>query len=583
MRKQTKLVAVLSTAALLALGASMSSFAATGWQEENGTWVYYNRSGDKETEKWAKSGDNWFYLNDSGEMSTDVIVEYNDDYYYVDDNGAMVTNQWVSMENEDYDGGDDDEEPVNHWYYFGSNGKAYKSSTSSDAASFKNINGKEYVFDDEGKMLYGWINDDGERETGDDAWKEGIYYCGKEDDGAKTIGWSNIEIKDDDYDDAAKDGNARVSSHNTFDDEEQERWFWFKSNGKKQTSKDGKTINGKKYSFDEWGRMNAEWILWDATATTANATTATASSGQGANDYTREWRYFGSPEDGARITKGWFKVVPDENLHLEKYNDDEDFWYYSDNDGQLVAGEIKTINGKKYAFDSKGRMKSGMKFYKFEDNNPNKDIVQIIDDDDDDYPFDTEDRFKDNANHWMDEGYYLYYFGSGSDGSMKTNKQNVEIDGESFSFFFNKSGTFKGAGKTGVDDDKYYLAGMLLKADKDDKYSVVKIKETKDGGVTKTTYNILDTDEFMDDLDTEGKASADGKSWLVKDDEKLAVKDKYDEYYNVNYEAARKAGITYKLVNTSGTVQKNKHKAKDGDDRCYDQKGNDITSLYVES
>ena len=42
MRKQTKLVAVLSTAALLAIGASMTSFAATGWAEEDGTWVYYN-------------------------------------------------------------------------------------------------------------------------------------------------------------------------------------------------------------------------------------------------------------------------------------------------------------------------------------------------------------------------------------------------------------------------------------------------------------------------------------------------------------------------------------------------------------
>ena len=49
MRKQTKLVAVLSAAALLAIGASMTSFAATGWQEENGEWVYYNKDGDQVT------------------------------------------------------------------------------------------------------------------------------------------------------------------------------------------------------------------------------------------------------------------------------------------------------------------------------------------------------------------------------------------------------------------------------------------------------------------------------------------------------------------------------------------------------
>ena len=47
MKKQTKLVAVLSTAALLAIGASMTSFAATGWAEEDGTWVYYNRDGEE--------------------------------------------------------------------------------------------------------------------------------------------------------------------------------------------------------------------------------------------------------------------------------------------------------------------------------------------------------------------------------------------------------------------------------------------------------------------------------------------------------------------------------------------------------
>ena len=59
MKKQTKLVAVLSTAALLAIGASMTSFAATGWAEEDGTWVYYDRNGDKVTDKWAKSGSYW--------------------------------------------------------------------------------------------------------------------------------------------------------------------------------------------------------------------------------------------------------------------------------------------------------------------------------------------------------------------------------------------------------------------------------------------------------------------------------------------------------------------------------------------
>ena len=92
MRKQTKLVAVLSTAALLAIGASMTSFAATGWQEEDGTWVYYNRDEERAVEEWKKSGDNWFWLDDNGEMAIDQLIEDDDDYYYVNEAGAMVSN-----------------------------------------------------------------------------------------------------------------------------------------------------------------------------------------------------------------------------------------------------------------------------------------------------------------------------------------------------------------------------------------------------------------------------------------------------------------------------------------------------------
>ena len=40
----------------------------------------------------------------------------------------------------------------------------------------------------------------------------------------------------------------------------------------------------------------------------------------------------------------------------------------NDKDGKLVASEIKTINGKKYAFDSYGVMKSGLKAIKFAGN-----------------------------------------------------------------------------------------------------------------------------------------------------------------------------------------------------------------------
>ena len=90
MRKQTKLVAVLSAAALLAMGASMTSFAA-GWQKDDaGVWHYYDSDDNQVTDEWKKDGGKWFYLNEDGDMETDAWV---DDDYYVGEDGAMLVNQ----------------------------------------------------------------------------------------------------------------------------------------------------------------------------------------------------------------------------------------------------------------------------------------------------------------------------------------------------------------------------------------------------------------------------------------------------------------------------------------------------------
>uniref|UniRef100_UPI0032601C90 hypothetical protein n=1 Tax=Clostridium sp. NkU-1 TaxID=1095009 RepID=UPI0032601C90 len=83
-------------------------------------------------------------------------------------------------------------------------------------------------------MLYGWIDENGERKTDDNAWRDGLYYCGDENDGAQSNGWAFLHIKDDQWDNDDKIG---YSDANTFDDEEQDRWFYFKDNGKKLVKK----------------------------------------------------------------------------------------------------------------------------------------------------------------------------------------------------------------------------------------------------------------------------------------------------------------------------------------------------------
>lgn len=558
MRKQTKLVAVLSTAALLAIGASMTSFAAQGWAEEDGTWVYYDSSNDRVTEEWKKSGDNWYWLDDNGEMAVDMLVEDDDDYYYVDANGVMVTNQWVAIENED--AGEEDE-PDHYWYYFQANGKAYTRSdnASEDSVSAKTINGKKYAFDEEGRMLYGWVSG-GERQTDDDAWKESLYYFGDEDDGAMSLGWRQISIVDDEYED--------LQPGDEYWDEDQDRWFYFQTSGKKVAadSDDGdtlktKTINGRKYGFDEYGRMIADWFT-----ETASYSTAT----QGVASYTSSFMYFSTPEDGARATKGWFKVVPGYYLHEDKYNDGDDYWYYADGDGEIYSNVIKTIKGKKYAFDNYGRMIDGLVFLQMATENGKVDSSEIAQKfaDDGDIPYDTEDAFDDFVVHYASQissgEIRSFYFGDSDDGAMKTGRQTVDIDGDSFTFKFKDSSSSKGAGINGIDDHKLYSAGKLIEADSDDKYQVVIYSEDEDGIVT---MEKMDTDDFLTEYCHELEAGdkdydEDATTWNVNDDIDSSVK--------------------LYLVNTSGSMVKNKSAAKDGEDYKFNVKNYQITQVVLE-
>ena len=309
MRKQTKVVAVASAAALLAIGASMTSFAATGWVEEDGQWYFYDKDGNRVEDEWKKSGDNWYWLDseEGGAMAVDKLVEDDDDTYYVDGNGVMVTNTWVKVVNEDQD--DDDDPAEYHYYYMQSNGKTYKGNGTS-------------------------VTETGTMANGEDEWSgsDVKYYFGGWEDGSMKTGWQKITVHDN------EDGK----------DDDYDYWFNFKSNGERRFHDKADATwksNSRYYHFDERGVMVYQWFE-----------TATTNSASASN-----WAYFSSPEDGARVTKGWFKVVAptEDNSFLESdatfakrdSDDESERWYYSDSkDEGLVVGEIKKIKGKYYGF-----------------------------------------------------------------------------------------------------------------------------------------------------------------------------------------------------------------------------------------
>jgi hypothetical protein len=572
MRKQTKIAAVVSAAALLAIGASMTSFAATGWQEEDGTWVYYNRAGEKVANAWEYSGDNRFYLDDAGNMATDSLIEDNDDYYYVDANGAMVRNRWVAIDNEN---AGEENQPDVWWYYFQANGKAYKNNHASGQIFKKVINGKTYAFDEDGKMQYGWVDTNtGVTNYDDNAFAECDYYFGDENDGAMSIGWREIALTDVTDAETEQPGDS-------YWDSDQVRWFYFKSSGKKQTSTDNKTINGRKYGFDNYGRMIADWH----TAETNDSTLQNASRRGGAaggaatatdaTKYARTFQYFSSPEDGARFTKGWFKVVPGYYLNLDDYNDGNERWYYADGQGKLYAGQIKAIKGKKYAFDIKGGMISGLALLTVDSSN------NILEYADDDGKYDSKDNFLKTARGLgSDRAFYYFSDNEDKDGSMKTGSQKVTLDGETLTFKFKKGGTGAGKGINGEDEKKYYLGGLLLTADVDNKIEIVNVNKNSADYLKKTTLDefIRDSGLVAQTTVADGKkigAASAGDTVFVSTDASLLPTDAAATGLNLS----SKLG-DYRIINTAGNVVKSGSKV-DGDGYKVVLKNNKIEQIVV--
>lgn len=452
MKKQKIKWLIPCAAALFTIGTSMTALAAQGWTQENNAWVYHESNGDVATESWRKSGNNWFYLDSDGKMVTDSIIESDDNYYYVNSAGAMVSNEWHEITSDH----DEEDSPDTYWYYFGSNGKALKAPTSGKTTfkSIKIANGSlhNYAFDSEGRMLFGWINEDSTRQTGDDAWKDGIYYCGDSSDGAQANGaWKSIDVED---------------SDNTKDNFEGKYWFYFGSNGKK-IKDTSKTINGLKYRFNDNGAAESEWYEL-----------ASASTSSSAN------QYYNLP-DQCWLAKGWFKAIPGEDIDQEAYDEGEEHWFYSTGNGNLTTSQIKTINGSSYAFDEKGEMLKGLYKLTFDSNRKLETYSEI----------ETESDFP-----AADDTSGVYYFGtSPKEGAMATGKTTIDIDGEKYTYNFRKAGSTKGAGYNGIYDDSIYVQGRMMKADKDEKYKVVEYKDKEylvgtSGKLVKSKANAQDGD-----------------------------------------------------------------------------------------
>lgn len=527
MRNFGKLLAGCLTVSGLCMVMAFSAFAdetdeaQTGWVETDDGWMYYDEDGYEVTNEWKKSGDNWFYLGDDGYIVYEQLIEDDGYIYYANEDGAMVKNQWVQMANDENDEYNDENAAVDVWYYFQNNGRAYVAGD--NGTSFKTINGEKYAFDEDGKMLWGWVNDNSELCNSGTEWQDAVYYCGAENDGARKSGWYLIDVEEDRENLEKNKDNDTVMYY----------YFYFNPNGKR-VQNTIKTINGLKYSFDEYGAMDYEWTL--ATDSMASSSVATASV----------YQFFNYEDYGDRLS-GWFYTIPSENLHKKDYDDEVEHWYYANGSGELTFSQIKSINGKKYAFNEYGEMLYGLQALRLDPNDPT--VIEanyMIDDENEWDAFVARDTsFSGDDGDFNFAGTLLYYFGDEEDGAMKLGKIKLEFTGDVYNYYFVKTGAYKGTafGSHGYVENTY--------------------EETENGEKV-----------FIED----GKyIYLEGRRMTA--DENL----KYEAYTAYGEEAKTSDDVTngkFYLINTSGAIQKGKRNIKDRDGNYYCTNKDGVITYY---
>jgi len=189
------------------------------------------------------------------------------------------------------------------WYCYDKDGDAYED-------EFCLSYGKEYYMGSDGLMVTSsWVE-----------YENDLYYVGS--DGAKTVNdWRLVAPE--------------------ADEDAEEEWFYFGSNGKMVKGK--KVIDGKTYYFDDEGIMLTGWVSYVA----KKAEPAILGEAVANLVY--------CDENGARMASTWVETfVP--GTAEEDQEDADTFWYYIKSKGGVQTGKNNDINGETYYFNANGQM-----------------------------------------------------------------------------------------------------------------------------------------------------------------------------------------------------------------------------------
>ena len=332
-----------------------------GVSKEKGTWVEdsngwkYKEGGKYVTNSWKDIDGKRYYFDANGYRVTGWQTIGGKKYFFMPE-GYMMTG-WISFGSTRYylmpDG-----HMLTGWCSFGST-KYYLASDGKMVRGWQTIDGKRYYFNDDGVMQTGWQTINGKKYffmpegymmTGWISFGSTRYYLDK--NGVMQTGWQTIDGKRYFFMPEGYmmrgwisfgktryylDSNGvMVTGKQVIDG----TTYTFASDGKLivESKRGWKTVNGKKYYYNENGVAVTGWL-------TINGK-----------------KYFFMPE-GYMMT-GWisfgqtrYYLMPDGHM-LTGWCSFGSTKYYLASDGKMVRG-WQTISGKKYYFNTDGIMQTG--------------------------------------------------------------------------------------------------------------------------------------------------------------------------------------------------------------------------------
>lgn len=337
---------------------------------------YFGEDGELINRKgWSKLNDDWFYFNDDSSLKTKWQTIGGKTYYFNETTGAMATGQRkINYDGEIYcftsDGSllkgkgwfskyDEYNNYKKVWCYIDENGVL--------KTGYQTINGKDYYFDYDGKMVTGVVNiggvigepnfycfDNNGALFKKEGWKkinEKWYYLNE--DGSLVNGWkkSGSDWYYLNYHHGMVSGPTKVIDNKKLDYDV----YYFKEDGR-LTNRTGwiNHINGEfsDWYYVEnggkaalgWNKINGTWYYFNSDAKMVTAPTRIFDK-----DSSKDKIYFFDKNGAYRRYSGWYELKP---------VDGEPCWYYFGEDGLAKTG-WQTINGNKYWFAPNGIMCKG--------------------------------------------------------------------------------------------------------------------------------------------------------------------------------------------------------------------------------